>query len=55
MTDKEIIKKLAFHLTWMLEEMDFRNEQTGIGGIEGSGSPDSPEVKEIRELLESLK
>lgn len=39
--------RILFHLSWMLAEMDHRNEDC-------MDAPDSPEVRDLRELIEEL-
>ena len=53
----EFIKNLIVSLTWMLADIDYRNNQHELNANMGCEQPtraDSPEVKLVREQLASL-
>lgn len=46
---REHLDRTIFHLNWMIQDLDFRNSQTGIN------QEDSEELKDAKELLNQLK
>lgn len=47
--DKATLERTIFHLDWMIQTMDHKNQDTGIH------NEDSPELKDAKKLLEELR